>query len=136
MKTKAEQLIIDFFNEVWHEPHNLDAIDRLMTENYKITSAGKIIEGRDSFKRWVQEFQNKLLHAKTESVDLFSNSNQTKVISRWVCSGLNNGIFDLPADLEPVSFTGIAIWTVSDNRLAECWVERSAYELYQKLIAE
>jgi len=50
-----------------------------------------------------------------------------------VCSGKNNGIFGLPPDGRQASFYGIAIWTVRDGRLAECWVERSAYELYQQL---
>jgi len=28
---------------------------------------------------------------------------------------------------------GIAIWAVRDGKLARCWVERAAWELYQKL---
>jgi putative transposase len=35
-----------------------------------------------------------------------------------------------------VSFSGIAIWHVRDGRLAECWVERSAYEFYNEIIAK
>ena len=37
----------------------------------------------------------------------------------------------LPADGRRVSFTGIAIWRVREGRLAECWVERASWELYQ-----
>jgi predicted ester cyclase len=39
----------------------------------------------------------------------------------------------LPADGQPISFTGVAIWRIRDGRLAECWAERSAWELYQEL---
>jgi hypothetical protein len=42
----------------------------------------------------------------------------------------------LPADGRPIDFTGIAIWRVESGRLAECWAERSAYELYRRLAAE
>jgi len=35
---------------VWVEPRDLDAIDELMTEDYRITSAGAVVEGRDAFK--------------------------------------------------------------------------------------
>ncbi len=124
-----ETLVLEFFDRVWHEPHELDAIDDLMTENYIIVSAGKTVKGREAFKHWVKEFQKVLLEAKTESQDIFYNKEENKVVSRWVCSGKNNGVLGLPPDGRPISFTGIAIWTIKDGRLAKCWVERSAHEL-------
>lgn len=130
-----ENLVLEFFDRVWHNPHELDAIDELMTEDYIITTAGKEVKGRNEFKKWVGEFQKQLLDAKTESVDVFSNEEKNKVVSRWDCSGRNNGLFGLEPDDRFISFSGIAIWTVKDNRLSECWVERSAYELYQNLIS-
>ncbi len=131
----AEQLVLDFFRRVWHPPHEYDAIDELMTEDYQITTAGTTITGREAFKNWVKGFHQQLLEAQTDSEDLFYNESEDKVVSRWVCSGKNNGIFGLPADGMRVSFTGIAIWTIRNDRLAECWVERSAYELYQQLVS-
>ena len=128
-----EQLVNDFFNNVWHEPHNLNSIDDLMTEDYKITTAGSVINGKENFKNWVKGFQELLLDAKTESVDIFYNQAGDKVVSRWICSGRNNGLFNLAADNKFVSFSGIAIWSISNNKLSECWVERSAYELFQEL---
>ena len=130
-----QKLVKDFFDRVWHAPHELDAIDELMTEDYRITTAGKTIKGRDEFKNWVAAFQKQLQEAKTESVDLFFNETGDKVVSRWVCSGKNAGLFGLKPDMRVISFTGIAIWTIRDNQLAECWVERSAHELYQELIS-
>ncbi|WP_394751002.1 ester cyclase [Spongiimicrobium salis] len=130
-----EKLVLEFFERVWHSPHELDAIDELMTEDYSITTAGKTLIGRSVFKNWISEFQKQLLDAKTENIDLFFNENGDKVVSRWNCSGKNNGLFGLQADQQLISFTGIAIWTIRDNRLAKCWVERSAHELYQQLIS-
>lgn len=133
---KPERLVLEFFNRVWHNPHELDAIDDLMAEDYTITTAGSVVKGRDAFKNWVKGFQKLLLEAKTESIDIFFNETENKVVSRWKCSGKNNGLFGLQPDNRFVSFTGIAIWTVRNNRLSECWVERSAYELYQHLKSE
>ncbi len=124
-------LVNYFFENVWQAPHPLDIIDELMTEDYKITSGGKVIEGRNPFKTWVQEFHDVLLDAKTVSVDAFSNGAGTKVVSRWVCTGKNNGVFGLKPNGEPISFTGIAIWNIKDNRFTECWVERNALEIYK-----
>lgn len=130
-----EKLVLEFFDRVWHNPHDLDAIDELMTEEYSITTAGKVVTGRNEFKNWVGEFQKLLLDAKTESVAIFYNETENKVVSRWICSGRNNGLFGLEPDNRQISFSGIAIWTVANNKLSECWVERSAYELYQNLIS-
>lgn len=130
-----ESLVLTFFERVWHSPHELDAIDELMTEDYTITTAGKVIQGRDNFKNWVRDFQRLLHDAKTESIDIFSNPDQTKVVSRWTCSGFNNGLFGLRSDNRFISFSGIAIWTIRDKRLSACWVERSAHELYQSLVS-
>jgi len=128
-----EQLAVEFLNRVWGPSHDLAAIDELMTEDYIITSGGKTISGREAFKNWVQHFQELLLDAITENQDAFSNSTGDRVVSRWICSGKNNGILGLPPDGRLVSFTGIAIWKIKNGKLAECWVERSALELYQEL---
>ncbi len=130
-----EKLVLEFFDRVWHKPHELDAIDELMTEDYIIITAGKKIKGRNEFKKWVSEFQKQLLDAKTENVEIFSNEKKDKIVSRWECSGKNNGLFGLEPDHQFISFTGIAVWTVKEGRLADCHVERSAYELYQNLIS-
>ncbi|MBN4047238.1 nuclear transport factor 2 family protein [bacterium AH-315-P13] len=88
IKRKPEQLVLEFFDRVWHIPHELDAIDELMTEDYKITTAGNLINGRENFKNWIEKFQKLLLEAKTENVKLFFNEAENKVVSRWVCSGI------------------------------------------------
>jgi predicted ester cyclase len=129
----AERLVRDFFRRVWSPPHEIDAIDELMTPDYRITTAGTVIEGRDTFKSWVADMQRTVGNATNEHLDVFTNAGGDKVVSRWRTRGLHHGIFGLPATGEPIEFSGIAIWRVADGRLAECWVERSALELYRKL---
>lgn len=129
----AVRLAETFFRRVWAPPHDLDAIDELMTEDYRITSAGRVIEGRAAFKAWVAEMQRHVAGATNEHLDLFADSTGQKVVSRWITRGRNHGMFGLPADDGAIAFTGIAIWAVRDGRLAECWVERSALELYLQL---
>jgi predicted ester cyclase len=129
----AEGLALEFLGRVWGPSHDLSAIDELMTADYAITSGGKVVKGRESFKEWVRVFQSHLLEARTESIDVFADAAGDRVVSRWVCTGRNNGLLGSPPDGRPVSFTGIAIWRVRDGKLAECWVERSAWELYQEI---
>lgn len=134
-ETCGERLAYEFFRRVWMPPHELAAIDELMTEDYRITTAGVVISGREAFKSWVAGMQATVGEAANEHVEVFTNAAGDRVVSRWITRGFNNGMFGLPADGRPVAFSGIAIWRVEGGRLAECWVERSALELYNELRA-
>ncbi|MBA3317241.1 MAG: HD domain-containing protein [Gemmatimonadales bacterium] len=129
----AEHLAVEFLNRVWGPDHDLDAIDELLTEDYALTTGGAVVRGREAFKHWVREFQTRLRDARTTNVEAFANPAGDRVVSRWVCTGRNNGLLGLPADGRAVSFTGIAIWKISGGKLAECWVERASWELYREL---
>ncbi len=129
----SERLARDFFRRVWAPPHDLAAIDELMTDDYRITTAGTVVQGREDFKSWVAQMQRSVGGATNEHVEVFTNASGDRVVSRWVTRGENQGMFGLPADGRPVAFTGIAIWRVEGERLAECWVERSAFELFDRL---
>lgn len=133
---EAERLAIEFLTRVWGPAHDLGAIDELMTEDYAIHSAGSTIRGRDTFKAWVASFQTVLEGAQNEILEVFADASGERVVSRWLCTGRNNGIFGLPADGRAVAFTGIAIWRVQDGRLAECWAERAALEAFRALTAD
>lgn len=132
-RPEAERLAIEFLSRVWGPAHDLDAIDELMTEDYVIHSAGTSIRGRDAFRAWVGTFQTVLEDARNEILEVFADASGERVVSRWLCTGRNNGIFGLPADGRDVAFTGIAIWRVRDGRLAECWAERAALEAFRAL---
>ncbi len=124
----AERLARTFLERVWKAPADLDAIDELMTEGYVIHSAGTTLRGREPFKAWVQSFQQVLEGATNEVRDVFADESGTRVTALWECRGANRGLFGLPPDGTPITFTGIAVWRVEDGRLAECWVERAALE--------
>ena len=132
---RAVRLAEDFLTRVWGPAHDLSAIDELMTEDYTIDSAGTVIRGRAAFKAWVAEFHLRLEGAHNDFLETFATGDGCRVVSRWLCTGTNNGVFGLAPDRQPVAFTGIAIWTVRDGRLADCVVERSALEAYRKLTA-
>jgi ketosteroid isomerase-like protein len=130
---RAIALAEEFLGRVWGPSHDLSAIDELMTEDYTINSAGHVVRGRDAFKAWVSEFQVTLEGAQNEILETFATGDGRRVVSRWLCTGVNNGMFGLSADRRPVAFTGIAIWSVRDGRLADCFVERAAFEAYRQL---
>ena len=131
---RAEALALDFLRRVWSGEHDLGAIDELMTDDFEISSGGVRVSGRAAFKEWVRAFQDTLAGSQTENLEVFANASGDRVVSRWRCSGINRGIFGLPPDDRHISFTGMAMWRVRDGRLAECWVERAAFEAYHAVL--
>lgn len=130
---RAVALANEFLTRVWGPTHEIDAIDELMTEDYRIWSGGALVEGRAAFKDWVRQFQRLYANAHTEIRETFANAAGDRVVSRWFNTGLNNGMFGLATDGRLVTFSGIAIWRVENGRLAECWVERATLESYLSL---
>ncbi len=124
--TDPQALVVEFFEKVWRPPHDLSAIDRLMTEDYRITSAGIVIQRRAAFKEWIADFHRKLPEATNEILDWFASPAGNRIAARWRCTGINRGLFRALNSDVPITFTGIALWRISGNRLAECWVERSS----------
>ena len=51
-----------------------------------------MIRGREAFKTWVKQFQDSLLDARPENLEVFSNATGDRVVSRWICTGKNNGL--------------------------------------------
>lgn len=128
-----EHLLLQFWEGVWNPPYDLALVDRLMTEDFVITSAGTDVAGREPFKIWIQNFQSKIADLRLINRETFASADGKRVVSRWLATGRNRGMFGTDANDRAIEFTGIAIWEVRDGRLAHNWVERSAYELSQKL---
>ena len=129
----AIAVVESFMEEVW-AACNPSAVDRFVTEDFVITSAGVDVAGRENFKAWVAGFQSKIADLKWEPIETFSNADGSRVPSRFRVTGRNNGMFGLPADGKPIAFTGNAILAVTPaGKLAHNWIERSAWELYNQL---
>ena len=130
----AVEIVERFWAEVWQAPQDPDAVDRLVTDDFVLTSAGVDIVSRAAFKQWVIDFLARVDGPEFEVVETFQNAEGTRVASRWVITGRNNGILGTEPDGQPIRLTGTAVWAVrADGLLEHNWVERSAFELYQAL---
>jgi hypothetical protein len=54
------------------------------------------------------------LHVDT--IETFENEDGTRVTSRWVLTGTNNGILGTEPNGKPIAMTGTAVWTVDDGQ--------------------
>jgi len=111
--------------------HHPDAIDRLVVEDFVITSGGVDIVSCAKFKDWVKGFQAKINDLEFDVFETFQNADGSRVVSRWRIRGKNNGILGTAPDQRDIAFTGTTVWAVrEDGMLLHNWVERSAWELY------
>lgn len=124
-----------FWDEVWNA-HDPAAVDRFVVEDFVIVTGGDTIRGRENFKTWIEGFLGKLADLHLEVIESFQNADGSRVASRWILTGKNNGIFDTKPDRQDVAMTGTAVWAVrEDGKLLSNWVERAAWEQYQRLTA-
>ncbi len=129
----AVTIVESFWRDVW-QACNPEAVDRYVSEDFIITSGGVDIVTRAAFKQWVAAFQSKISGLEFDIIESFQNADGNRVASRFRIRGRNNGMFGLTADQRAIDFSGTAIWEVGDSgELRHNWVERSAWELYQRL---
>ena len=122
-----------FWEQVWNA-HDPEAIDGFVVDDFVIVSGGETISGRDGFKAWVGGFLAKVDDLHLEVLESFQNEDGSRVTSRWLLTGRNNGILGTAPDQQDISMTGTAVWAVrEDGKLLCNWVERASYELFRRL---
>jgi hypothetical protein len=130
-------IVENFWREVWRQPQNPGAIDRLVHEDFILTSGGNHIHSRKEFKRWVQEFQAKVEDFEFHVVESFQNHDGSRVASRWRVTGRNKGLMGTTSNGARFEMTGTAVWEVGDDGLLRHnWVERNAYEVHGAISRE
>ncbi|MGF6709598.1 limonene-1,2-epoxide hydrolase [Luteibacter sp. W1I16] len=135
MNNRSVDIVERFWRAVW-VARDPAAVDRLVAEDFTITSGGIDIHGREAFKSWIAGFLASIADFHFESVETFQNATGDRVASRWKISGRNNGFMGLEPCGTPFDMTGTAIWHVrEDGLLQHNWVERSALEVHRAVIA-
>jgi hypothetical protein len=71
----------------------------------------------------------------SSAVDRFVVDDGSRVASRWLLTGKNNGFLGTEPDQQDIAMTGTAVWAVNgDGKLLTNWVERASWEQFQRLI--
>jgi SnoaL-like polyketide cyclase len=129
-------IVENFWREVW-QLQNPEAIDRLVHEDFVITSGGRDIVGKVPFKAWVKGFLAKVHDFQFHVVETFQNHDGSRVASRWRVTGYNKGLMGTQSNGAPIEMIGTAVWEVGpDGLLRHNWVERNAFEVYGAISRE
>lgn len=129
-------MIVDaFWDQVWNA-HDPDAVDKFVADDIVIEAGGREIAGKENVKDWVKQFLDHVEDLRVDIIETFQDEDGTRVSSRWVLTGINNGILGTEPDGKPVALTGTAVWTVEDGKLLRGWIEQASFELYHHLLAK
>src|SRR3954453_10507175 len=127
------KIVEEFWATVW-KARDPEAVDRFVADDFVLTTGGVDVVSRARFKEWVRQFLARITDFEFEVVETFQNDDGSRVASRWRVTGKNNGVLGTEADQRPIALTGTAVWAVRDDgKLLHNWVERSSWELYQRL---
>jgi len=133
---RSTEIVLKFFDEVWNA-HDPDAVDRFVTDDVVAVVGGQEISGKHNFKNWIRNLIEEVNDLELDAIETFQNEDGSRVTSRWVLYGTNNGFLGTKADQKPVAMTGTAIWEVrGDGKLVRNTVEQASYELYKSFIAD
>ena len=130
---RPTEIVTAFWDDVWNA-HQPDAVDGLVADDIVIEAGGQEISGKDNIKDWIQTFLDRVNDLHVDTIETFQNDDGTRVTSRWVLTGTNNGVLGTEANGKPVAMTGTAVWTVDDGKLKRGWVEQASFELYRSLL--
>jgi ketosteroid isomerase-like protein len=133
-RLNSVKIVEESWAAVW-KARDPEAIDRFVVDDFVLTTGGVDVVFRAGFKKWAAQFMGKIIDLEFEAVETFQNEDGSRVVSRWRITGKNNGMRGTSADQRPITFAGTAVWAVrEDGKLLHNWVERSSWELFQRLI--
>lgn len=122
-----------FWEECWNA-HDPAAVDRFVVDEFVIVTGGETVAGRENFKKWIEGFLAKVNDLHLEVIESFQNADGSRVASRWLLTGKNNGFAGTAPDQQEIKMTGTAVWAVrEDGKLLSNHVERSALEQLWRL---
>ena len=133
---KSTEKVLRFFDEVWNA-HDLDAMDKLVTDDVVLATGRQECTGKENLKNWIKEFFDKVNDLEVDAGETFQNQDGTRVTSRWVLMGTNNGLFGTRPNGEEIALSGIAVFAVDDDgKVERLSVEQDSFEQYRRLLAD
>jgi limonene-1,2-epoxide hydrolase len=103
-----------FWEECWNT-HHPAAVDRFVVDDFVIVTGGETVTGRDNFKKWIDGFLAKINDLHLEVLESFQNADGSRVASRWLLTGTNNGFAGTAPDQQEIKMSGTAVWAVRED---------------------
>ncbi|HTX95369.1 MAG TPA: nuclear transport factor 2 family protein [Mycobacterium sp.] len=131
---RSTEKVTRFWDEVWNA-HDLDAADQFLADNVVLAAGRQEFTGKENVKNWIKGFFEKVNELEVDDGETFQNQDGTRVTSRWVLLGTNNGLFGTRPNGEQIALSGIAVFAVGDEgKFERVSVEQDSFEQYRRLM--
>ena len=133
---KSTEKVLRLWDEVWNA-HDLDAVDKFFADGVVLATGRQEGTGKENLKNWIKGFFDKVNELEVDAGETFQNQDGTRVTSRWVLMGTNNGLFGTEPHGEEIALSGIAVFAVGDDgKFERLSVEQDSFEQYRRLLAD
>ena len=133
---KSAETVTRSWDEVWNA-HDLDAVDKFFADDVVLATGRQECTGKENLKNWIKGFFDKVNDLEIDDVETFQNQDGTRVTSRWVLMGTNNGLFGTQPNGEEIALSGIAVFAVDDEgKFKRVSVEQDSFEQYRRMLAD
>jgi steroid delta-isomerase-like uncharacterized protein len=129
---KSTEKVLRFWDEVWNA-HDLDAVDKFVADDVVLATARQESMGKENLKNWIKEFLDNVNDLEVDVGETFQNEDGTRVTSRWVLVGTNNGLFGTRPNGGEIAVSGIAVFAFDDNgKVDGLVVVQDSFEQYRE----
>jgi steroid delta-isomerase-like uncharacterized protein len=133
---KSTEKVLRLWDEVWNA-HYLEAVDKFVADDVVLATGRQERTGKENLKNWIKGFFDKVNDLEVDAGETFQNQDGTRVTSRWVLMGTNNGLFGTRPNGEEIALSGIAVFAVGDEgKFERLSVEQDSFEQYRRLLAD
>ena len=133
---KSTEKVLRLWDEVWNA-HDLDAVDKFFADGVVLATGRQEGTGKENLKNWIKGFFDKVNELEVDAGETFQNLDGTRVTSRRVLMGTNNGLFGTRPNGEEIALSGIAVFAVGDDgKFERLSVEQDSFEQYRRLLAD
>lgn len=126
---------VEIFNldtRIWNEG-KLEAIDQIYAKNFVNHDPSRPdVNDFDTYKTWVAEVRNSMPDHKTIVEDTIISGDM--VVARWEASGTHMADYgNIPATGKWAKYSGMTIYRMEENRIAEAWWSYDTFGVLQQL---
>ena len=132
MSTEEKKAIVRQFFEEGPSKGNLSIADELLSPDFVIHGPLPASPGIEGMKEIITTCRAAFEHLDVTIEDMVAEGN--KVAARFTARSVHKGDFmGLPATGKLITMTGIEIFCIKDDKIAEIWGEANLFGLMQQL---
>ncbi|MFN2502196.1 MAG: ester cyclase [Pyrinomonadaceae bacterium] len=130
--TELKNFIAEYTDEVWNKA-NVEAMNKYYAPDYVHHDVSRPdVSTLADYKQWANDLFAGLSEVNVAIDDLVGE--EGKAVKRWTASGLHDKTFaGIPATNKRVSFSGVSIYRMVGDKIAESWYVYDMFGLLQQL---